>query len=96
MSDYTIDDIVDFSVNERPLELGQAVNDILLDKVTNAINARREAMTPGLFADDAEDNVDDFDLDDIELEDDTDDFDLGDFDLEDGDEDDSEVVEDDE
>jgi hypothetical protein len=92
MSDdkYNISDVVNFSAQEKPLNVKNAVNDVMLSKIHASIEAKKMEVAKSLFGgtpsdvdDEAEfdDAFDDDDEDDEE--DDEDDFDISDEDLED-------------
>jgi len=92
MTDYTVKDIVDFSVAGQPLGVADAFNDIMKQKVNDRIADFEAAIRPSMFADEPELEEDDLDLDDVEL----DDLDLEDGDWEDAEEDEEDLNFDDE
>lgn len=87
MSDnkYNIDDIINYSAEEKPLNVKSAVDDIMLQKVHDEIEAKKIEVAKSIFggtpsdADDEADFEDAFDDDD----DDDDGFEISDEDLED-------------
>ncbi len=92
MTDFTPDDILGFSMNQQPIQVGNAFDAIMRDKVGERLNAFADAYIPTAFAEPEEledqeefdfDN-DDVDLDEIDVDSDVDieDIDLDDIDLE--------------
>lgn len=83
MSDdkYNIEDIVNFSAQEKPVNVKDAVNDVMLTKIHAEIEAKKLAVAKSIFGgtdtDDEDFNEDDFDADY------DDDFDISDEDLDD-------------
>ena len=80
-----IDDLINFSMNQRPTKFASAFDDIMGQKALAAIDDMRISVAQGMFAAEEEDTAedDDLDLDDEDL--DIDDEDLEDIDLEDED-----------
>lgn len=98
MTDYTVNDIIDFSAAGQPLKVADAFDSIMQQKVQDRIADFESAIRPGMFgAEEPElDDLDDidFDDDDLDLDDDSDwddddvedlDFDDEDLDLDDED-----------
>ena len=92
MSDdkYNISDVVNYSAQEKPLNVKDAVNDVMMSKIHAAIEAKKMEVAKSLFGgtpsdvDDEAEFEDAFDDDDEDdEEDDEDDFDISDEDLED-------------
>lgn len=90
MTDFTADDILNFSVNQQPLKVGDAFDAMMRDRVAGIIDNHRETFNQTVFSAPEED---DFDLEDDEdfEEDDIEDLDI---DLEDEDFEDLEDLED--
>ena len=88
MSDdkYNINDVVNFSAQEKPLNVKDAVNDIMLSKIHASIEAKKMEVAKSLFGGTPSDEDDEAEFDDAfddDEEDDEDDFDISDEDLED-------------
>ena len=47
-------DIVDFSMQDKPVKVGDAFNTLIADKVTNSIDARKQEVSARMFADKVE------------------------------------------
>ena len=47
-------DIVDFSMQDKPVKVGDAFNTLIADKVTNSIDARKQEVSAKMFADKVE------------------------------------------
>jgi hypothetical protein len=90
MTDFTSDDILNFSVNQQPLKVGDAFDALMRDRVAAIVDNHRETFSQDAFNEPEED---DFDLEDDEdfAEDDVEDLDI---DLEDEDFEDLEDLED--
>jgi len=85
MTDYTVQDIIDYSASGQPLKVADAFNDVMQQKVNDRIAEFEAAIRPNMFSaheePELEDDLDDLDLDDVELDDlDLDDDDDGDWD----------------
>jgi hypothetical protein len=90
MSDnkYTLDDIIDFSVEQQPVEVKAAVDQLMLAKIHSAIEDKKVEVAKQMFGDAAgpedpdlsDDTWEDDETEDLESdegeEDDADDFDL--------------------
>ena len=90
MSDdkYNISDVVNFSAQEKPLNVKDAVNDVMMSKIHAAIEAKKMEVAKSLFGGTPSDVDDEAEFDDAfddedDEEDDEDDFDISDEDLED-------------
>lgn len=88
MSDdkYNINDVVNFSAQEKPLNVKDAVNDIMLSKIHASIEAKKMEVAKSLFGGTPSDEDDEAEFDDAfddDEEEDEDDFDISDEDLED-------------
>ena len=95
MTDYTSSDILNFSVNQQPLQVGAAFDALMKDRAAAMIDAHAETYGQQVFnapeddeqleLDLPEDDVDDEDIEDLDVDlDDLDDADLDvDDDLED-------------
>ena len=81
MSDdkYNIEDIVTFSALEKPINVKDAVNDVMLAKIQSEIEVKKLEVAKSIFGGD-DDEEDEFEDDE---EDDDDDFDISDEDLDD-------------
>ena len=44
-------DIVDFSMQDKPIKVTDAFNSLIADKVTNSIDARKQEVSAKMFAD---------------------------------------------
>ena len=44
-------DIVDFSMQDKPIKVTDAFNTLIADKVTNSIDARKQEVSAKMFAD---------------------------------------------
>ena len=82
----TVDELIDFAVDQQPTKFASAFDDIMGEKTLAAIDSMRTNVAQGIYdaeedleLEDQEDNVDD-DIDDDEF-DDVDDLDLDDEDL---------------
>ena len=47
-------DIVDFSMQDKPIKVGDAFNTLIADKVTSAIDTRKQDVSARMFADKVE------------------------------------------
>ena len=47
-------DIVDFSMQDKPIKVADAFNTLIADKVTNSIDARKQEVSAKMFADKVE------------------------------------------
>ncbi len=47
-------DIVDFSMQDKPIKVTDAFNTLIADKVTNSIDARKQEVSARMFADKVE------------------------------------------
>jgi hypothetical protein len=47
-------DIVDFSMQDKPIKVTDAFNSLIADKVTNSIDARKQEVSAKMFADKVE------------------------------------------
>ena len=47
-------DIVDFSMQDKPVKVGDAFNTLIADKVTTAIDTRKQDVSARMFADKVE------------------------------------------
>ena len=47
-------DIVDFSMQDKPIKVPDAFNTLIADKVTNSIDARKQEVSAKMFADKVE------------------------------------------
>jgi hypothetical protein len=89
MSDdkYNIEDIVNFSAQEKPVSVKDAVNDVMLTKIHAEIEAKKLEVAKSIFGgtdteiDEDDEDFDDDDFDDDEDEDD--DFEISDEELDD-------------
>ena len=48
-------DIVDFSMQDKPVKVTDAFNTLIADKVTNSIDVRKQEVSAKMFADKIED-----------------------------------------
>lgn len=88
MSDkYSIEDIINFSANENPLNVRQAVDSLMLSKIHSAIEGKKREVAKAMFGGEATDEPewDDEEWEDDEEDDDEedDDFEISDDDLDD-------------
>jgi len=88
MSDdkYNIEDIVNFSAQEKPISVKDAVNDVMLTKIHAEIEAKKLEVAKSIFGGDTEIDEDDEDFDDEDFDDDEDeddDFEISDEELDD-------------
>lgn len=89
MTDYTSSDILNFSVNQQPLQVGTAFDALMKDRAAALIDAHAETYAAfnapeeddQLEFDLPDDDVDDEDIDDLDV--DLDDLDDTDLDLDD-------------
>lgn len=66
---YTVDDLIKFSVDQRPTDFEDAFNSLVLDKIAVAVDAKKLELAASLY------NGDDEEEEDYEVEDaDSDDF----------------------
>lgn len=75
MTDYTVNDIIDYSAAGQPLKVADAFNHVMQQKVQDRIADFESAIRPGMFGAE-ESELEDADLDDIDIDDD--DLDLDD------------------
>ena len=86
MTDYTSSDILNFSVNQQPLNVGAAFDSMMRDRVNSIIDDHQETYVAQAFDAPEEDEQleldlsdDDDDLEDLDVDlDDLDDLDVGD------------------
>jgi hypothetical protein len=52
MTEYTLTDLVRFSVEEKPLDFAQALDSLLADRIGAAVEARKSEVAERLLADD--------------------------------------------
>jgi hypothetical protein len=102
----TVDELINFAINQQPTKFASAFDDIMGEKTTAAIDAMRTDVAQGIYAAE-EDDLDVEDHDDEELDadidddidddefDDVDDLDLDDEDLDFDDDTDLEGLDDD-
>ena len=50
-------DIVDFSMQDKPIKVADAFNTLIADKVTNSIDARKQEVSAKMFADKVEEVI---------------------------------------
>jgi len=50
-------DIVDFSMQDKPIKVTDAFNTLIADKVTNSIDARKQEVSAKMFADKIEPEI---------------------------------------
>ena len=63
-----INDLLGAAINSKPVDFASALNDILADKASAAIDARQVEIAQSLYSDGSEDNDVDLGLDDIDLD----------------------------
>jgi hypothetical protein len=85
MTDYTPNDILNYSINQQPLRVGDAFDYIMRDKISAGLDAYRAEFEASVF--NAQDDEEDFDQQDDDFEDEDIDLDSDDDDSEDDDED---------
>lgn len=89
MSDdkYNIEDIVNFSSSENPLNVKNAVDSLMLSKIHAAIEAKKLEVAKTMFGGTSEPEIEfedeEWDDEEEDEDDDEDDFDISDDDLED-------------
>lgn len=89
MSDkYNIEDIINYSANENPLNVKQAVDSVMLSKIHAAIEGKKREVARTMFGGEATDEPewDDEEWEEDEFEDDEEDeedFEISDDDLDD-------------
>lgn len=91
MSDkYNIEDIINFSANENPLNVKQAVDSAMLSKIHSAIEGKKREVARAMFGGEAKDEPewDDEEWEDEEDDDDADEDEEEDFEISDDDLDD--------
>ena len=75
---YSIDDILNAIVDEKPVDLQAGVNALMVDKAHDSISGLKSVLVQDMLgdkkADDAEDTEDDIDHD-VDVEDDTEELD---------------------
>ena len=60
MSDkYNIDSLVQFAVDQKPVEFDKAFLDVVHDKLTAAVQAKKEELAKTMFSPPEEDDFDD-------------------------------------
>ena len=73
MTDYTVQDIIDYSAVGQPLKVADAFNTVMQQKVNDRIAEFEAAIRPGMFSaheePELDDDLEDLDLDDVELDD---------------------------
>ena len=88
MSDdkYNIEDIVNFSAQEKPINVKDAVNDVMLAKIQAEIEAKKVEVAKSIFGGtdtETDEDDEDFDDEDFDEEDEDDDFEISDEELDD-------------
>ena len=86
MSDdkYNIEDIVNFSAQEKPISVKDAVNDVMLTKIHAEIEAKKMEVAKSIFGGtDTDEDDEEFDEEDFEDDEDDDDFEISDEELDD-------------
>ena len=92
MTEYTVKDIIDFSVKESPTKVMDAFDSIIRQKAATQLDNYREMVAQNMFSPEQEAD-DDLDLDDADDDldlDDDEDLDLDDLDLDNEDDEDGE------
>ena len=67
MADYTVLDLLKFSNEDKPQDFKKAFNDVVRDRISAAIDARKEIVADQMFNGASEEDVNDveeFDVDD--------------------------------
>lgn len=59
MSDYSTLDLVNFAAQSQPDQFRSAFNELIADKIANAIEARKQEIAQNYLSDDEEEIVDD-------------------------------------
>lgn len=59
MSDYSTLDLVNFAAENKPDQFRSAFNELIADKIANAIEARKQEVAQNYLSDDDEEVVDD-------------------------------------
>lgn len=59
MSEYSTLDLVNYAIDKQPDQFRTAFNELIADKIANAIEARKQEMASTYLSDDEEDVVDD-------------------------------------
>lgn len=71
---YTINDLISFGVEQKPVEFSDAFNSLIVDKLNAAVDYRRQEVAQSMFAGpedpDEEDDGWDDDIEDEDFEDD--------------------------
>ena len=73
MSDYDVNDLVNFANQENPNEFKDAFNSVMKDKISDALMVKRDEMAASMFDNESEvtvdDEVDTVEVDDTDVED---------------------------
>jgi hypothetical protein len=64
---YTLNDLVKFSIDQKPVEFDRAFQDVLQDKLVKAVETRKLELAQGIVSDQESDN-EDIDVDDSDWE----------------------------
>jgi hypothetical protein len=64
---YTLNDLVKFSIDQKPVEFDRAFQNVLQDKLVNAVETRKLELAQGIVSDQESDN-EDIDVDDSDWE----------------------------
>lgn len=59
MSEYSTLDLVNYAIDKQPDQFRTAFNELIADKIANAIEARKQEIASTYLSDDEEDVVDD-------------------------------------
>lgn len=81
MTDFNTADILNYSINQQPLKVGDAFDSIMRDKVSAMIDDHQGTFNQTVFSAPEDDDQLEFDLEDIEVDDDIADEDIEDVDL---------------
>lgn len=68
MTDYTVLDLLKFSNENKPQDFKTAFNDVMRDKISAAIDARKEIVADQMFNGASEEDVDDVEELDVDDE----------------------------
>lgn len=68
MADYTVLDLLKFSNENKPQDFKTAFNDVVRDKISAAIDARKEIVADQMFNGASEEDVDDVEELDVDDE----------------------------
>lgn len=49
MSDYTVTDLIKYSIEQKPVDFEAAFNDLIADKIQSAVDARKVEIAQGMF-----------------------------------------------